>query len=611
MRSMIFYVRTLKSFMTNNPLETRKEFKGIPVSPGIACGEAFLHIGGFPEFDEEIVSENQIQDEVNKITVAFNKTFQEMDSIRTQATAEDSLDLTEVLDAQMLILRDTEFINQIKDRIENSHYSALYAFTSAVNENLDMLSRSKDHYMQEMRADIETVANRVLKFLYGEKQSRMVDFENPVILFGAYFNPGEILDMPNLNVVGFVTEKGGPTSHMGLFARSLGIPAIVAVKADLKQLPIGSKVIIDSQKGTVIINPTKKEWEAAQKETSLGQETKLKKLELVSEIPSATRDLHHVEIAANLDLPTSIDDVLASEKVGIGLYRTEFLYLKNTTFPTEEDQYQMYRRIAEKFAPQDVVLRTFDLGGDKLTDYFKSDFEVNPALGWRAIRFALNVPGVFESQLRAMLRATILKNVQIMLPLISNLEEVQTAKKIIKKAMNSLKTAGIKYDKKVKIGIMIETPAAAQIAEHLAKIVDFFSIGTNDLTQYTLAVDRNNLRVAKYFQAFHPAVLNLIKRTVKAGHQEEIPVGICGELAGDPMATKLLVGLGVDSLSMNPASIPVVKNVLPKIDFEEASKFANKIIKMATEKEITDTLLKDYKKNFANNNSKKREFKNA
>ena len=560
-----------------------------------------MHISGFPEYKEESIPKEKIPEELAKLEKAFEKTRQDMENIKTQASASEGSDLTGVLEAQILIVTDNEFVNQVKDKISSSSYSAIYAFTSSVNDNIELLSRSRDPYMREMIADIETVSGHILKHLLGERHKQLAGFQNKAILFASYFNPGEILEMPNLNVSGFVAERGGPTSHMGLFARSLGIPAVVAVKANLKQLPMGTRIVVDGNRGIVIINPTEEEWKKYNQQAEERLESRFKRFELVGKLPSATKDAHRVEIQANLDVPTSLDDVLAQEKVGIGLYRTEFLYLQHATFPSESEQAEVYLNIAKKFAPLHVILRTFDLGGDKLTDYFKSDFELNPALGWRAIRFSLDVTPIFEAQLRAILKASIHKNVSIMLPLISTLEEVLESKKILKRVMNKLKEEKVRFDKNIRLGIMIETPASVQIADILAAEVDFFSIGTNDLTQYTLAVDRNNLRVAKHFQAFHPAIIHSIKRTVEAAHKAGIPVGICGELAGDPLATKLLVGLGVDSLSMNPASIPVVKNILPKINFENALKFSRQILKIKTDKEIMDTLLRHYKESIAKN----------
>ncbi|HDS01356.1 MAG TPA: phosphoenolpyruvate--protein phosphotransferase [candidate division Zixibacteria bacterium] len=598
--------------MMNKHSAEREQLNGIGVSPGIACGKAFLHISGFPEYKEEVITEKSIPLEIEKVKRAFEQTSHDMEQIKAQAAESENIDLTGVLDAQILIVADPEFKNQVIDKIESLHYSAIFAFTSSVNDNIELLSRSKDPYMREMIADIETVSNHILKHLLGERHKELTGFVEPAILFASYFNPGEILEMPNLNVSGFVTERGGPTSHMGLFAKSLGIPAVVAVKANLKQIPSGSKIIIDGSKGTVIINPGDEEWEEYQKISHERREARFKRFQKIHELPSATRDSHHVDIMANLDLPTSLDEILAHEGVGIGLYRTEFLYLKRANFPSEDDQTKVYYDIAKKFAPQNVILRTFDLGGDKLTDYFKSEFEINPALGWRAIRFSLDVAPIFEVQLRAMLKASTLKNVSIMLPLITTLDEVQKSKEILERIKNDLRQEKAPFDENIKFGIMIETPAAVFIADALAREVDFFSIGTNDLTQYTLAVDRNNKRVAKHFQALHPAVLHSIKKTVESAHKAGKTVGICGEIAGDPLATKLLVGLGVDSLSMNPASIPVVKGVLPKIDFEEALKFAERVLSMASEKEITEILIKDFKESNLNNSAnKKGELRNA
>ncbi|MBD3381973.1 MAG: phosphoenolpyruvate--protein phosphotransferase [candidate division Zixibacteria bacterium] len=589
----------------------RYELTGISASPGVACGEAALHISGFPEYKEEIVPEKQIKAEIGKLEKAFDKTRAELETMRNHASASNFHDLPSVLDAQLLILSDVEFLNQIKDKITESRYSAVSAFTASVNENIEMFSRNKNIYMTDMIGDIETVSSHILTHLLGNHNIKQIGFKNPSILFAAYFTPAEIMDMPDMNVVGFVTEKGGAASHMGLFARSLGIPAVVAVKAH-KKIEAGNRMIVDGNRGVVIVNPSDEEYEQSREMSKQSRIKQLQMLKLIRELPSATRDEHKVDITANLDIPTDIDKVLAQEQIGIGLYRTEFLYLQYSTFPTEEQQKKIYTDIARTFAPQAVILRTFDLGGDKLTDFYKSDIEINPALGWRGIRFALDVPNIFETQVRAILRASSQKNIKIMLPMISTLEEVRSAREKIELIKKDMKKKRVPFDHKIEVGIMIETPAAVQIADALAREVDFFSIGTNDLTQYTLAVDRNNLRVARHFQAFHPAILKSIKITVEAGHKTGIPVGICGEIAGDPLAAKLLVGLGVDSLSMNPASIAVIMNILHKIDFEEAMKFARKVLKYSTEQEVTRALVKDYDRNFSNNSTRKKaEVKNG
>lgn len=589
----------------------RYELTGISASPGVACGEAALHISGFPEYKEELVPKKQIKAEIGKLEKAFDKTRAELETMRNHASASNFHDLPSVLDAQLLILSDVEFLNQIKDKITESRYSAVSAFTASVNENIEMFSRNKNIYMTDMIGDIETVSSHILTHLLGNHNIKQIGFKNPSILFAAYFTPAEIMDMPDMNVVGFVTEKGGAASHMGLFARSLGIPAVVAVKAH-KKIEAGNRMIVDGNRGVVIVNPSNEEYEQSREMSKQSRIKQLQMLKLIRELPSATRDEHKVDITANLDIPTDIDNVLAQEQIGIGLYRTEFLYLQYSTFPTEEQQKKIYTDIARTFAPQAVILRTFDLGGDKLTDFYKSDIEINPALGWRGIRFALDVPNIFETQVRAILRASSQKNIKIMLPMISTLEEVRSAREKIELIKKDMKKKRVPFDHKIEVGIMIETPAAVQIADALAREVDFFSIGTNDLTQYTLAVDRNNLRVARHFQAFHPAILKSIKITVEAGHKTGIPVGICGEIAGDPLAAKLLVGLGVDSLSMNPASIAVIMNILHKIDFEEAMKFARKVLKYSTEQEVTRALVKDYDRNFSNNSTRKKaEVKNG
>ena len=311
----------------------RYELTGISASPGVACGEAALHISGFPEYKEEIVPKKQIKAEIGKLEKAFDKTREELETMRNHASASNFHDLPSVLDAQLLILSDVEFLNQIKDKITESRYSAVSAFTASVNENIEMFSRNKNIYMTDMIGDIETVSSHILTHLLGNHNIKQIGFKNPSILFAAYFTPAEIMDMPDMNVVGFVTEKGGAASHMGLFARSLGIPAVVAVKAH-KKIEAGNRMIVDGNRGVVIVNPSNEEYEQSREMSKQSRIKQLQMLKLIRELPSATRDEHKVDITANLDIPTDIDNVLAQEQIGIGLYRTEFLYLQYSTFPT-------------------------------------------------------------------------------------------------------------------------------------------------------------------------------------------------------------------------------------------------------------------------------------
>jgi phosphotransferase system enzyme I (PtsI) len=428
------------------------------------------------------------------------------------------------------------------------------------------LQQSPDPYMQQMVHEIQAVSKRVLTYMNKDE----VATDEPATLSGLVltaqnFSPGEILTFRHRQAAGFLSGEGGKNSHMALIARSLMAPMVVC-EACWLQVTDGRRIILDGTSGLVIINPTDEEWAEYQRlKKRLGPAT-IARLSKLDRIPPVTADGKPIEIAANLELPGPVDEILARQKIPVGLYRTEFLYLQADEFPDEEAQYEYYERIAATFAPTPVILRTFDIGSDKMRSGDSFGHEDNPALGWRGVRSMLEMPDVFRSQIRAMLRASTHKNIRIMLPMVSDLSECDRARKLIHQVMLGLRRDNIAFDDEVKIGIMVEVPSAALMADLLASKVDFISIGTNDLTQYTLSADRSNARVAGLYNSYHPSVLHLIKMTVDACKKHGKLVSICGEIAGDQLALPLFVGMGVGQLSMNPAKIYDMCRLVKRID---------------------------------------------
>jgi len=411
-----------------------------------------------------------------------------------------------------------------------------------------------------------------------------------------------VVQMKKGNVLGFVTDTGGKTSHVALLAKSLGFPAVVGLKNFFSSLKGGETMILDGDEGEVILSPdeiTLKTYEA-KRERLLERKRSLAEL---TSLTAETKDKKKIELSANIELLSDVETAIENGAQGIGLFRTEYLYLASSDLPEEEEQYQAYSSLARKLHPQNVIIRTFDMGGDKFAQDSERVYEANPFLGWRAIRACLDLPDFFKTQLRAILKASSLGNLSIMLPMISSLDELLKSKEHLEEVKTELREKKIPFDEKIKVGIMIEIPSAALEADSLAKHCDFFSIGTNDLIQYTLAVDRTNERIAHLYQSFHPSVLKLIRQTVEDGHKNGIWVGMCGEMATDPRATSFLVGLGLDELSTSPLAIPQIKKIIRSIEFEEARNLAEEVMKFNDSKEIERFLDEEYHRKFSNENS--------
>jgi phosphotransferase system enzyme I (PtsI) len=575
---------------------------GISASPGIAIGKVYRLNRAEINIREENLSSDQVEDEILRFEKALSEAKIEISKLKESVAKKLGPEHAKLFEAYLLILED-EFINQqVLSGIREEKKNAEFVYNRVVQKTIQTISLSRDEYLKERVADISAVSNRVLNRLLGIKQHTIEPLETPGIIVAHSLAPGDVVQMKKGNVLGFATDTGGKTSHVALLAKSFGFPAVVGLKTFFSSLKGGEMLILDGDEGEVILSPdeiTLKSYEA-KREKLLERKRSLADL---TSLPAETKDKRKIELSANIELLSDVDTAIENGAQGIGLFRTEYLYLATSDLPGEEEQYQAYSFLARKVHPQNVIIRTFDMGGDKFAQDAERVYEANPFLGWRAIRACLDLPDFFKTQLRAILKASSLGNLSIMLPMISGLEELLKSKELLEEVKSELREKKVPFDEKIKLGIMIEIPSAALEADSLAQHCDFFSIGTNDLIQYTLAVDRTNERIAHLYQSFHPSILKLIKKTVEDGHKNNIWVGMCGEMATDPKATSFLVGLGIDELSTSPLAIPQIKKIIRSIEFEEARNLAEQAMKLNDSKDIERFLDEDYQRKFSHENS--------
>ena len=543
----------------------RKVIKGIGIASGIALGNARVILPGERKVAEIPVTAGGVRPEIEALERAVAETVRELTEFRDSAVRKVGGPVAKIFDAQLMIASDSDFLNQVKDSIAAEKRNAGFVYNELVQKSTLHLRSSRDPYLRQMSQDIEAVADRILSHLGGDEDEPAIKFPAGTILVGKSFTPAQVLNYRGLKATGFLAGEGGQNSHAALIARSMMVPMVVAPNVWL-EVENNARLILDGTNGSAIVAPTSADWADYQKRRKRQGPALVTRIKKLTQIPPLTADGVPVSIAANLELPGPVEDILADKKIPVGLYRTEFIYLEADRFPDEETQYEYYHRIAEKFAGTSVVLRTFDLGSDKFGSNGFSLNEANPALGWRGIRSMLDMADIFKTQIRAMLRASEYKNVKILLPMVSDTSEVDRAKKLIGQVMLELRRKNVPFDHDIQIGVMIEVPSAALMANKLAQKVDFLSIGTNDLTQYTMSADRNNARVASLYSQYHPSVLQLIQMTAEAGKRYGKQVTICGEVAGDVTALPLFIGMGIDQLSMNPARIVDVCRLVRKID---------------------------------------------
>jgi phosphoenolpyruvate-protein phosphotransferase (PTS system enzyme I) len=569
-------------------LENKEEiFFGIPASPGIIIGQARLLSRN--KGDVTPISITDPGAEVEIFRSIIEQVKRSLEKTAAAVLQKHGHDFARIFDAQAMIAGDDVWNKNIEERILRERLCAEFIYSDEAGTVIKQLGESKDSYLKERIQDIQAVTARFISFLKGEKQVALRDIDGPTVVISRYLSPSDILMISSMKKIGFATGAGGPTSHAALMAKSLGVPAVLGIGELAERVPEGAGIIIDGYRGVFIQNPTpdtvKKYREIKASEIRL-----MRQLEELKVKPAVTKDDYEIGVLANIELPTEVPKVLAAGAMGIGLYRTEYLFLTRTEFPTFEEQYEAYSGILRRMGEKPVVIRTFDLGGDKFPGIAGTYAEANPFLGWRAIRFCLDRPDIFKVQLKALLKASVFGNLSIMIPMISNYGEIISTKKIIEECKDELRAEKVKFKENIPFGIMIEVPSAAIISEHLAREVDFFSIGTNDLIQYTVAVDRDHELLASLYQSFHPAVLALIKTSVKAAHRYHRKVSVCGEMAADPLAAVLLIGLGVDELSAGFRMTGVLKKVVRSITHAGAKRIADHALTLKSHSEIESYL---------------------
>ena len=566
-----------------------KEFKGIGASEGISIGKVMLFIEEEMNIPQEKISEVQVGTEIEKLLDAQKKSKLQLISIRDKVKEKMGEDKAAIFDGHIMLLEDDDLMDEVKDKIKAEKMAASKALDEGVNEYCEMISQLDDAYLREREADLKDVGKRWLKNILGIRMKDLSNLDPETVVVAYDLTPSDTAQLDLKNAVGFITEIGGKTSHSAIMARSLELPAVVGVKDALKEMADGASIVMNGEVGEIIIEPDAeilKDY-TEKREAYLKEKEELKKL--IDE-EAVTADGHKVELWGNIGSPEDIDAVLEAGATGVGLYRTEFLFMNSDHLPTEEEQYKAYRVVAEKLQGKPVTIRTMDIGGDKELPYMDLPKELNPFLGWRAIRISLVKQDIFKTQLRAILRASAYGQVKIMYPMVTSINEVRKANEILDECKRELDEIGKKYDKDIKVGIMVETPSVAIISYKFAKEVDFFSIGTNDLTQYFLAVDRGNELVASLYDSFNPAVLEAIQKVIDAGHDRNISVSMCGEFAGDRRATELLLGMGLDAFSMSASSVLQVKKKIRNSSYEKAQKYRDEILALNTPAEVLENL---------------------
>lgn len=557
--------------------------KGTSASPGIGLGKVLII-----QNEELVVVKKQIEsveEEKKRFSEAIQKSKAELSKIRDKAMKEFGEEKAAIFDAHLLVLEDPELVEGTVKKVEAEETNVEYAFKEIVNQFVAIFESMDNEYMRERAADIKDVSSRVLRNLLGIKVIDLSVLDEEAILVSNDLTPSETATMDKEKVLGFLTNVGGRTSHTAIMARSLEIPAVVGLKDITEVLKDGDYVVFNGETGEVLINPSDEEI-ANYEELKKQYENEKKELEALRGQKSETIDGRKVELAGNIGTPNDIEGLIKNDAEGVGLYRTEFIYMDRDSLPSEEEQFNAYKAVLESLDSKPVVIRTLDIGGDKELSYLKFDKEMNPFLGYRAIRLCLDKQEIFKTQLRALLRASVYGNLKIMFPMISCLEELLEAKKILEEVKADLSAEGIEYAEKIEVGMMIEVPSAAIISDLLAKHVDFFSIGTNDLIQYTTAVDRMNEKIHHLYNPFNPAVLRLIKMVIDNGHKEGIWVGMCGEMAGDKRIIPILLGLGLDEFSMSPISILPARKLINSLKIEEMKEFTDKVMAMDNAKDI-------------------------
>ncbi len=565
-------------------LKAQMILQGVAASPGIAMGSAFFLADDRVKAERRAIAVAEVPQEIEKLKAVLEITRQELIENSAQSGSEPAKDQDRIVEVHRMVLDDEYFFGEVNATIRDELVNADYAFQERINQYAEQLRKRGGHF-SEIAEELHDIKNKVIRRLNGDRRQLLNQAEDAVIVVSHDLTTSVALTLNRHKIKGIATDLGGKTSHAALLARAYRVPAVVGLREIIGAIKNDDRIIVDGNNGVVLVNPDKatsaqyrakrNKWLAA-----------VKKLDHLRDLPARTIDNRDLTLAANLEYADEVKDVLAHGAAGIGLLRTEYLYLGRDCLPDEEEQFQEYSRIAKAIKPHPVIIRTMDVGGDKSPQCIDIPPEANPMLGWRAIRISLERPEIFIAQIKAILRANTRGNARILLPMISGIEQLDEALALIEKTKRQLRKQGQAFEPDTEVGVMIEIPSAALLADAIAERVDFLSIGTNDLVQYLLAVDRGNERIAHLFENLHPAVLRVIKNVIDAGHSKGVWVGMCGEMAADRLATVLLVGMKIDELSVSPIDVPEIKKIIRHTSFKEAEKLAQQVLNFSTAKEI-------------------------
>jgi len=570
---------------------TELRLAGIPASPGVVSGQLAVFAHEEVRIHPTPIQEDQIDHEMRRLEAALLKTREQIQKIKEQLAHSIGEQETGIFEAHLLVAGDSTIVSAVRKQLQLRKICVEHVYQHVIHTYAQSLRQVQDPYLRERAADILDVGRRVVHNLLGRKLADIYALDAPSIILAHDLSPSDTALLNRQMALGFATEAGSTTSHTAIMARSLNIPAVVGLHEVLSRCESGAPVILDGYSGLLIVHPSEQtRYEYGQIEKRRHEVEQ--RLEALRDTPADTTDGRHIILSANVELPEDLPLIAESGAEGIGLYRTEFMFLNRVQFPGEDEQMNIYRQVVQASRPHLAIIRTLDLGGDKLPTHQGLDPEANPFLGWRAIRYCLERPEIFKVQLRAICRSNPGGKIRVMFPMIATREELAAALTLLREAREELKAAGIPAAEEVEAGAMIEVPSAALIAERLAPMVQFFSIGTNDLTQYTMAADRTNERVASLYQPTHPGVLSLIRRVVEAARNHGIWVGVCGEMASDVVMTPVLVGLGVDEMSMGSVSVPRVKKAIQSLSFAECEALALGVLQMDSGEEVRQQLEK-------------------
>jgi phosphotransferase system enzyme I (PtsI) len=550
---------------------------GIGVSPGVVVGPAFLLVTEDERVVERDISPDEIDREIARFEDALIETHRQLHEIQEQVAKAIGQENAGIFEAHLMVVDDRALVEEVVKGLSEQKKNVEYVLYMVAEQYANALANVEDDYLKERAADVRDVTRRILHNLSGRPRTFLDQVQEPCILIANDLAPSDTATLTKDKIIGLATDLGSPTSHTAIMAKAMEIPAVLGLRDVSVRVSQGDQVLLDGDKGLLIVHPSEETLQQygriVEERDSIRSE-----LETLRDQPAETRDGYHVLLSANIELPGDVEAVQAHGARGVGLFRTEYLFLSRNEIPSEEEQFEAYDHVASQLTPDPVIIRTLDLGGDKFLSQVRMPHEMNPFMGWRAIRFCLAQPDIFKVQLRALLRASVHGNLKIMYPMISNVGEVLRANELLEEAKEELRARGQPFNDDVEVGIMVEVPSAALTAHLIAPHVKFFSLGTNDLVQYTLAVDRVNERIAHLYQPAHPAIIKLIRSTAEIAHEHGIWVGVCGEMAGNPLLVPLLIGLGVDEFSVSPGSVVLVKDAIRTIRYAQAEGLAEQAL---------------------------------